>query len=93
MTYNFKKEQKKLYVPGKRPQLIDVPQLNYLAVRGHGDPNDAHGEYQQAIAKLYAVAYTVKMSNKGPHQISGYFDFVVSPLERLWWQDGIKGVD
>lgn len=93
MTYDFKKEQKKLYVPGKRPQLIDVPSLNYLAVRGHGDPNDAHGEYQQAITQLYAVAYTIKMSKKGPHHIDNYFDFVVPPLEGLWWQDGIKGVD
>lgn len=93
MAYSFKKEQKDLYNPGKRPMVINVPAMNYLAVRGHGDPNEADSEYQQSIPLLYAVAYTIKMSKKGDHQIPGYFDFVVPPLEGYWWQEGIKGVD
>lgn len=93
MAYNFKKEQKNFYLPGKKPELIDVPKMNYIAVRGQGDPNDENGEYKQAITMLYAVAYTIKMSKNGSHQIPGYFDFVVPPLEGLWWQEGIKGVD
>lgn len=93
MAYSFKKEQKDLYNPGKRPMVIDVPAMNYLAVRGHGDPNAADSEYQQSIPLLYAVAYTIKMSKKGDHQLPGYFDFVVPPLEGYWWQDGVKGVD
>ena len=93
MAYNFKKEQKDLYNPGKRPMVIDVPAMNYLAVRGHGDPNAADSEYQQSIPLLYAVAYTIKMSKKGDHQIPGYFDFVVPPLEGYWWQEGVKGID
>ena len=93
MAYNFKKEQKNFYLPGKKPELIDVPKMNYIAVQGQGDPNDENGEYKQAIAMLYAVAYTIKMSKNGSYQIPGYFDFVVPPLEGLWWQEGIKGVD
>ncbi|WP_283621067.1 GyrI-like domain-containing protein [Limosilactobacillus avium] len=93
MAYSFKKEQKDLYNLGKRPMVIDVPAMNYLAVRGHGDPNEINGEYQQSLQLLYPVAYTIKMSKKGDHHIPGYFDFVVPPLEGYWWQDGVKGVD
>ncbi len=93
MAYNFRKEQKELYVPGKNPSLINVPMMKYLAVRGHGDPNQENSEDKKAIEKLYAVAYTIKMSKKGTYQIPDYFDFVVPPLEGLWWQDGITGID
>ena len=93
MAYNFRKEQKELYVPGKNPSLINVPMMKYLAVRGHGDPNQENSEYKKAIEKLYAVAYTIKMSKKGTYQIPDYFNFVVPPLEGLWWQDGITGID
>lgn len=93
MAYNFRKEQKELYVPGKSPSLINVPAMKYLTVRGHGDPNQENSEYKKAIEKLYAVAYTIKMSKKGTYQIPDYFDFVVPPLEGLWWQDGITGID
>ena len=93
MAYNFRKEQKELYVPGKNPSLINVPAMKYLTVRGHGDPNQENSEYKKVIEKLYAVAYTIKMSKKGTYQIPDYFDFVVPPLEGLWWQDGITGID
>lgn len=93
MAYNFKQEQKQLYMPGKQPSLVDVPAMNYIAVRGHGDPNDPHGDYQNSIPLLYAIAYTIKMSKLSDQKIPGYFDFVVPPLEGFWWQDGIQGVD
>ena len=93
MTYDFKKEQPELYRPGKRPAVIKVPPLNYLAVQGKGDPNAKDGEYSQALQLLYGSAYTLKMSKKGDYKIPGYFDFVVPPLEGMWWQPGIKGVD
>ena len=51
--------------------------MNYIAVRGHGDPNAEDGEYKQAIGLLYGIAFTIKMSKKGDHQIDGYFDYVV----------------
>ena len=64
-----------------------------MAVRGSGDPNEESGAYQQAIAVLYAISYTIKMSKKGVRQIDGYVDFVVPPLEGFWWQEGIEGAD
>lgn len=93
MPYDFKKEQRTLYHPGKRPTLIDVPAMNYIAVRGQGDPNQPDSEYKHSIQELYSVAYTIKMSKKGTHQIPGYFDFVVPPLEGFWWQEGIQTID
>lgn len=93
MAYDFKKEQKMLYRPGKKPSLINVPPMTYLAVQGSGDPNQPGGEYQHSIELLYSLAYTIKMSKMGAYQPAGYFDFVVPPLEGFWWQPGVKGVD
>ena len=67
--------------------------MNYIAVRGQGDPNAEDGEYKQAIGLLYGIAFTIKMSKKSDRQIEGYFDYVVPPLEGFWWQDGHEGVD
>ena len=88
MTYDFKKEQKQFYKPGKKPELIDVPKMTYIVVRGKGNPNVDDSEYKRTIQLLYGIAYTIKMSKKGTHKIKDYFDFVVPPLEGLWWQDG-----
>ncbi len=93
MPLDYKKEYKEFYLPPKKPQLVEVPPMNYVAVRGHGDPNAPDGEYQAAIGMLYAVAFTIKMSYKGTHQIPGYFEYVVPPLEGLWWQEGQSRVD
>lgn len=87
MAFDFKKEYKEFYLPPKTPHLIEVPPMNYLAVRGHGDPNTEDGEYKQSIGLLYAIAFTLKMSYKTPHQISGFYEYVVPPLEGFWWQD------
>ena len=93
MAFDFKKEYKEFYMPKDKPSIVTVPSMNYLAVRGHGDPNEEGGEYKEAIGLLYGVAFTIKMSKKGDHQIEGFFDYVVPPLEGFWWQDGIQGVD
>lgn len=93
MAFDFKKEYKELYAPKKGPGIIEVPPITYVAVRGSGDPNEEDGAYQQAIAVLYAISYTIKMSKKGVRQIDGYVDFVVPPLEGFWWQEGIEGAD
>ena len=93
MPFDYKKEYKEFYLPPQKPQLLEVPPMNYVAVRGHGDPNAQDGEYQAAIGMLYAVAFTIKMSYKGTHQIPGYFEYVVPPLEGLWEMKGIKGMD
>lgn len=88
MAFDYKKEYKEFYLPNRQPVIIDVPPMNYLAVRGHGDPNLEGGEYKESIGLLYAVAFTIKMSKKGDHKIQGYFDYVVPPLEGFWWQGG-----
>lgn len=93
MAYDFKKEQKALYVPKRKPSIVEVPPMRYVAVRGSGDPNAEGGAYKESIGILYAVAYTIKMSKMGEHRISGYFDFVVPPLEGFWWQEGRAGID
>ncbi len=93
MVYDFKKEQKELYQPKTTPSIVNVPKMNFLAIRGQGDPNEENGEYQQAIKMLYPVAYTLRMSYKRDYKIKGFFQYVVPPLEGFWWQDGIKGVD
>lgn len=93
MPFDFKKEYKEFYMPKSKPEIVTVPKMNYIAVRGKGNPNDEGGAYQQAIGILYAVAYTIKMSYKGTHRIEGFFEYVVPPLEGFWWQDGIDGID
>ena len=87
MAFDFKKEYKEFYMPKKTPCIVTVPSMNYLAVRGMGDPNQEDGDYKQAIGLLYGIAFTIKMSKKGDHQIDGYFDYVVPPLEGFWWQE------
>ena len=93
MAFDFKKEYKEFYLAKNEPQIVLVPPMNYVAVRGTGDPNEEGGAYKAAIAVLYAVSYTIKMSKMGDHRIDGYYDFVVPPLEGFWWQDGVQGVD
>ena len=93
MTFDYKKEYKEFYMPKDKPSIVTVPPMNYIAVRGKGDPNQEDGEYKRAIGLLYGIAFTIKMSKKGDHQIEGYFDYVVPPLEGFWWQDGVEGVD
>lgn len=88
MAFDYKKEYKEFYMPKNTPGVVVVPKMNYLAVRGKGNPNAESGEYKQSIALLYAIAFTIKMSYKGDHRIEGYFEYVVPPLEGLWqWKD------
>ena len=93
MAFDFKKEYKEFYMPAARPSIVTVPPMNYIAVRGEGDPNAEDGTYKQAIGLLYGIAFTIKMSKKGDHRIEGFFDYVVPPLEGFWWQDGVKWID
>ena len=87
MAFDFKKEYKEFYLPPVTPTLVDVPPANYIAVRGMGNPNDEGSEYKDSIGLLYGIAFTIKMSKKGGRQIEGYFEYVVPPLEGLWWSE------
>lgn len=93
MAFDFKKEYKDLYAPKNKPQIVNIPKANYIAVRGKGDPNEEDGAYKQAISVLYAVAYTLKMSYKSDRKIKGFYEYVVPPLEGFWWQNGVSDVD
>ena len=93
MAFDYKKEYKEFYLPRSKPEIVEVPPMNYIAVRGQGHPNEENGPYQQAIGILYAIAYTIKMSYKGDHQIEGFFEYVVPPLEGFWWQEDVDGID
>ena len=93
MAFDFKKEYKEYYLPKNKPSIINVPKMNYIAVRGKGNPNDENGDYQNTLGLLYGVAYTIKMSYKGDHKIDGFFEYVVPPLEGFWWQDDKDGID
>ena len=93
MAFDFKKEYKEFYLPKRTPELVSVPPMTFVAVRGEGDPNVEGGAYKEAVGVLYAIAYTIKMSKLGDHRIDGYYDFVVPPLEGFWWQPGVEGVD
>ena len=93
MAFDYKKEYKEFYMPKNKPGIVTIPKMNYIAVRGKGNPNQEDGEYKQSIGLLYGIAFTIKMSYKGDHKIDGYFEYVVPPLEGLWWQDGVNGID
>ena len=93
MPFDFKKEYKEFYMPKGKPEIVTVPKMNYIAVRGKGNPNEEEGEYKKSIELLYGIAYTIKMSKKGDHKIEGYFDYVVPPLEGFWWQENADGID
>ncbi|AFM42134.1 hypothetical protein Desaci_3233 [Desulfosporosinus acidiphilus SJ4] len=95
--FDYKKEYKDLYVPKQKPVLIDVPAMNFIMVDGAGDPNTSV-EYQEALEILYGLSFAVKMSKMSGKQPAGYFEYVVPPLEGLWWFkddsfDGTKLID
>ncbi|MCH5296332.1 MAG: GyrI-like domain-containing protein [Ruminococcus sp.] len=93
MSFDYKKEYKEFYMPKKKPSIVEVPTMNFITVRGKGNPNTEDGEYKQSIGLLYGIAFTIKMSKLGNHKIDGYFDYVVPPLEGFWWQDGVNEID
>lgn len=93
MAFDYKKEYKEFYLPKNKPAIVDIPPMQFLAVRGKGDPNQPDGEYKAAMSLLYGIAFTIKMSKLGEHKIDGYFDYVVPPLEGFWWQDDTDGID
>jgi len=81
---DYKKELKHLYRPSaKNVVLVDVPEMNFLMIDGQGDPNSSE-TFQDAVAALYPLAYTLKfMVKKGEIGV----DYGVLPLEGLWWSD------
>lgn len=91
--FDFKKADKELYQPKASPGLIQVPEMTFIMIDGKGDPNDPAGQYPQALALLYALSWTIRMSKMGGEPPAGYFDYVVAPLEGLWWLEGGERLD
>ncbi len=91
--FDYKKEYKDLYVPKQTPMIIEVPDINYIMVRGKGNPNDENGEYKEALSLLYGLSYTIKFSKMEKEKIDGYFEYVVPPLEGLWWNEEDNKID
>lgn len=85
---DYKKEYKDLYQPAVKPSLIDVPEMRFIAVDGEGDPNTCPA-YKEAMEILYGLSFTIKMSKMSGAQPEGYFEYVVPPLEGLWYSDGV----
>lgn len=79
---DLKKELASYSAPRGRFEVIDVPPQRYLMVNGHGDPNSS-AAYADAVTALYAVAYKLKLQSK----LELGRDYVVMPLEGLWWSD------
>lgn len=92
-SLDYKKAYKELYQPKTTPSIIDVPNMKFIEICGSGNPNKEGGEYKQAVALLYAISYTIKMSKLGDNPINGYFEYVVPPLEGLWWNNDESGID
>ncbi|MCI8394777.1 MAG: transcriptional regulator [Bacilli bacterium] len=93
MAFDYKKEYKEFYLPKNQPSIVKIPKMNFIAVRGEGDPNEENGAYKEAIRLLYNIAFTIKMSYKGDYNIEGYFSYVVPPLEGFWWQKDFEIFD
>lgn len=93
MAFDFKKEYKEFYLPKNKPEFVTLPRMNYIAVRGKGDPNEEGGAYQRAMGILYSVAYTLKMSYLTDYKIEGFFQYVVPPLEGFWWMEDGGEID
>ncbi len=87
---DYKKENKDLYLPKTTPTIVDVGEMQFVAIEGRGNPNEDNGEYQKAIEVLYGIQYKIKMSKKGTFIPKGYFDYVVPPLEGFWWLENRK---
>lgn len=93
MAFDYKKEYKEFYLPKNKPQIVTIPKANFVAVRGEGSPKEEGGQYQNAMNILYSVSYTLKMSYKTDHKIEGYFEYVVPPLEGLWFNASYDNKD
>lgn len=87
--FDYKKEYKDLYQPKTKPSIIEIPEMTFIAIDGKGDPNTSD-EYKEALEILYGLSFTIKMSKMSGTQPEGYFEYVVPPLEGLWYVDDAK---
>lgn len=82
MKHEWRKKEKGLYLPKNRPEIIDVPSMQFITISGEGHPQSE--EFQNCIEVLYAMSYAVKMNLKRESNVDGYMDYTVYPLEGVW---------
>lgn len=82
MKYQWRKQEKNLYLPGVKPVLITVPEQNYLMIDGKGNPNDE--KFAEKVGVLYSLAYAIRMMPRQGYTPEGYFEYTVYPLEGIW---------
>lgn len=82
MKYEWRKQEKHLYLPGKKPELITVPEQKFLMISGKGNPN--HEDFSERVGVLYSLAYAIRMMPKQGYTPEGYFEYTVYPLEGIW---------
>ncbi|MCX6267060.1 MAG: GyrI-like domain-containing protein [Bacteroidetes bacterium] len=97
MKHEWKKSEKKFYLPKNRPEIIVIPKFKFLSIKGRGNPNASF--FSEYIGVLYSLSYAVKMSSRTGPFIDHYYDYTVYPLEGVWDIDeiskakGIKSFD
>lgn len=82
LKYEWRKEEKEIYLPREKPALVKIPKAKYFCIKGKGNPNN--GDFSNRIAVLYSLAYAVRMMPKSGFIPNGYFEYTVYPLEGLW---------
>ncbi|PIE44454.1 MAG: hypothetical protein CSA50_00420 [Gammaproteobacteria bacterium] len=82
MKYEWRKEEKNIYLPPKKPVLVDVPQFNYCTISGSGNPDSPF--FAECVDALYAVSYAIRMSHKKGLQPENFYEYTVYPLEGVW---------
>lgn len=93
MPTSYKKEYNEFYMSPNNPVIVDVPKINYIAVSGVGNTIEDHGDFKTSISLLYAIAFTLRMSNQSNYKVDSYFENIVPSLEGLWWKAGSDSVD
>lgn len=82
MKFEWRKQEKNLYLPKEKPELLTVPKQKFITIQGKGDPNSP--QFSELVGVLYSVAYAIKMIPKHGFTPEGYYDYTVYPLEGLW---------
>lgn len=82
MKHEWRKHEKELYIPKEKPELVDVPPMNFITISGKGDPNQQ--DFADRIGALYPIAYAIRMMPRNGFTPEGYFEYTVYPLEGVW---------
>lgn len=93
MKHEWRKSEKQLYLPKLKPEVLVIPEFQFLTISGEGNPNNK--AFPAYISTLYAVSYAIKMTLKRSSPPKNYMDYTVYPLEGIWGinEEAIKTYD